>query len=59
MHWCIILMNLLFTFTEILGSKKKAYADLARQINCTKSEMDNCKNKIDTLRAQRESQGTL
>ncbi len=42
---------------EILGSKKKAYADLARQINTTKQQIDESKEKLDQLRDSREAQG--
>ena len=42
---------------DILGAKKKAYADLAKQINCTKVEIDNSRQKLDALQDERESQG--
>ena len=44
---------------EILAQKKKAYADLARQINITKEEIDNSKAKLDDMKAEREAQGTF
>ena len=50
------LMRLYVFLSEILGSKKKAYAELARQINYTKSEMDNCRQKLDQMRLEREAQ---
>ncbi|XP_013400973.1 kinesin-like protein KIF9 [Lingula anatina] len=42
---------------EILAVKKKAYADLARQINSTKVEIDKSRDKLDALKRERESQG--
>ena len=44
---------------EILAQKKKAYADLARQINITKEEIDNSKAKLDDMKGEREAQGTF
>ncbi|XP_041374463.1 kinesin-like protein KIF9 [Gigantopelta aegis] len=42
---------------EILANKKKAYADLARQINNIKVEIDGSKMKLDQLKAEREANG--
>ena len=44
---------------EILAQKKKSYADLARQINVTKEEIDNSKAKLDDMKVEREAQGTV
>lgn len=43
---------------DILSGKKKAYADLARQINYTKSEIDSSTQKLTTMKAEREAQST-
>ncbi len=42
---------------EILASKKKAYADLARQINTTKQEIDITVAKLNKMKEEREAQG--
>ena len=42
---------------EILATKKKAYADLARHINNIKVDIDNSKMKLDQLKAEREGSG--
>jgi len=40
----------------ILTAKKKAYAELAKQINYTKSEIDSSTHKLNTLKEDREAQ---
>ncbi|KAI0213411.1 Kinesin-like protein KIF9 [Lamellibrachia satsuma] len=41
---------------EILSAKKKAYADLARQINLTKMEIDKCRVRLEEMQREREQQ---
>ena len=38
-------------------AKKKAYSDIARQINHTKSEIDTSVRKLETMKAERETEG--
>ena len=52
----MIFSELIFVI-EILQGKKKAYADLARQINYTKMEIDASRKKLDGMRDERDSQG--
>jgi kinesin family protein 6/9 len=42
---------------DLLASKKKAYSDVARLINCTKEEMDKSLSKLNRMREQREAEG--
>ncbi|KAK7113745.1 kinesin-like protein KIF9 isoform X2 [Littorina saxatilis] len=42
---------------EILATKKKTYADLAKKINSTKIEIDNTRQNLDRLRIEREAEG--
>ena len=42
---------------EIHANKKKAYADLARQLNETKAELDESRARLESLKQTRESQG--
>lgn len=53
--------NLIYisVIAEILGAKKKAYADLARQINFTKSEIDSSVSKLSQMRTDREAEGKI
>lgn len=44
-------------FADILASKKKAYAELARVINCTKEEMDKSLTRLNLMKAEREAEG--
>lgn len=44
-------------FVEILESKKKSYAELARQINNFKVDIDKTRMKLDSLRDGREANG--
>ena len=44
---------------EILASKKKAYADQARQINTTKQEIDITVAKLNKMKEEREAQGMM
>ena len=41
---------------EILSAKKKAYADLARQVNLTKMEIDKCRVQLEDMQREREQQ---
>ena len=43
----------------MLGAKKKAYADFARQINLTKMDIDQCRLRLDQLKADREQSAPL
>lgn len=43
---------------EILASKKKTYADLAKQINNSKAEIDMARDKLERLKEEREANGT-
>jgi len=45
--------------TDILAGKKKAYSDVARQINCTKDELDQSLTRLNRLREMRECEGLL
>ena len=40
---------------EILASKKKAYADLAKQINVSKVDIDASREKLERLKEEREA----
>lgn len=42
---------------EILASKKKAYADLAKQINTSKIDIDASRDKLERLKEEREANG--
>lgn len=42
---------------EILASKKKAYADLAKQINVSKVDIDASREKLERLKEEREANG--
>lgn len=42
---------------DILASKKKMYAELARQINNTKVDIDQSRSKLDQLKEDREANG--
>ncbi|XP_048779143.1 kinesin-like protein KIF9 isoform X1 [Ostrea edulis] len=42
---------------EILASKKKTYADLAKQINNSKAEIDMARDKLERLKEEREANG--
>mgnify|MGYP001792388463 CR=1 FL=1 len=44
---------------EQLTQKKKAYGQLARQINGIKSDIDGAKEKLEQLKADRESEGIV
>jgi hypothetical protein len=44
-------------FSDILASKKKAYADLAKVINCTKDEMDKSLARLNYMKEEREAEG--
>ncbi len=48
---------MLILIIDILGAKKRAYADLAKQINFTKLSMDESRNKLDDMSTEREAQG--
>ena len=39
---------------EILSAKKKTYADLARQINLTKMDIDKCRIHLEEMQRERE-----
>jgi hypothetical protein len=44
--------------SEILAAKKKAYSDMARNINQVKLDIDNSRLKLDRLKEEREDNGT-
>ena len=53
----IFVFNTFFLLSEILAAKKKTYSDLAKLINSTKVDIDNTRQKLDSLRIEREAEG--
>ncbi|KAK6165317.1 hypothetical protein SNE40_022265 [Patella caerulea] len=51
--------SILIENKEILATKKKLYTERARTINGNKIEIDNLRQKLDHLKADREAQGTM
>lgn len=57
MMYLSLLMIFLYLYTEILNAKKKLYADLARQVNSNKIEIDRTRERLESLRMEREDNG--
>ncbi|XP_055959381.1 kinesin-like protein KIF9 [Patella vulgata] len=51
--------SILIENKEILAVKKKLYTERARTINGNKIEIDNLRQRLDHLKADREAQGTM